>query len=270
MRQARRSWQARWERAKDDYADSQAMLVTVGLHAMLLLAMMIVAFSPSDPVGAIDTVQAGFADSEEEDGFTIETVALPETELADPVDAEPQQIEIDLPAPTVGLIDPLAVKIDERASDVVVPPGGGRANVRAILPGGDAIAKRVQRAGGRSGEIQFSLAWDNRSDLDLHILTPDGEHIWYRRPRSGSGGFLDVDMNVQGESTEPVENVQWSGRSLPDGGRYRVGVHLYKDRNRGKATSFQLRVKIGDDVKLTAGTVTNRRDRWERAYYYKP
>lgn len=70
------------------------------------------------------------------------------------------------------------------------------------------IKARVTRAGGmyEGVDVRASLLWDNRNDLDLHVVAPSGEHP-YGHKRSRCGGWLDVDMNVNGETTKPVENV---------------------------------------------------------------
>lgn len=59
--------------------------------------------------------------------------------------------------------------------------------------------RRVREAGGKEGEIQISLSWNNRNDLDLHVVDPKGEEIYFRHKKSNSGGELDVDMNVRTE-----------------------------------------------------------------------
>ncbi len=100
------------------------------------------------------------------------------------------------------------------------------------------IKQRVEAAGGRyeGVDIRASLLWNNTNDLDLHVIAPSGEHIYYAHKRSACGGWLDVDMNVRGETTKPVENVQWTRGSAP-AGRYKVFVQNYRSRPRNRPYS---------------------------------
>ena len=99
----------------------------------------------------------------------------------------------------------------------------------------EEIKQRVTRAGGlyENVDIRFSLAWNNRNDLDLHVVTPSGYHIYFRDKKAPCGGYLDVDMNVNGETTKPVENTRWAK------GKGRPG-HRHADRQKqgGKADFF--------------------------------
>jgi len=88
----------------------------------------------------------------------------------------------------------------------------------------NVFAVRMGREGARSGELTISLIWNDIADLDLHVYAPSGEHIYHGHKQSECGGWLDVDMNVRGESLEPIENVFW--HSSPSG-KYRVVVHNY-------------------------------------------
>jgi uncharacterized protein YfaP (DUF2135 family) len=85
---------------------------------------------------------------------------------------------------------------------------------------------------GRSGELEFALFWFNKNDLDLHVIDPAGQHIFFGKRRSKTGGHLDVDMNVTyaAASDRPVEHIVWE-RNAPLG-KYLVWVHHYK--NHGK------------------------------------
>lgn len=90
----------------------------------------------------------------------------------------------------------------------------------------DSIKQRVKRAGGNvDAALRVSLAWFNFDDLDLHVLEPDGNHIFF----NNKCGKLDVDMNAFAPIVrDPVENVCWNGR-LADG-TYKVWVNNYNKR----------------------------------------
>lgn len=103
----------------------------------------------------------------------------------------------------------------------------------------DSIAERVKKAGGRvdGAVLRVSLSWFNYDDLDLHVLQPPGqgirEAINFRCKRGWTGGVLDVDMNAGGGTTrEPVENIVWTDRWMPDGA-YKVEVNNFAHREAG-------------------------------------
>lgn len=96
------------------------------------------------------------------------------------------------------------------------------------------IRERLDKAGGKSGDVQLSLIWYNVNDLDLHCKDPTGEVIYYKNPRARSGGELDVDANAgsaRGDrpaplTAEPVENIYWPKNGAPPG-RYQVSINHY-------------------------------------------
>ncbi|WP_353645709.1 hypothetical protein [Mesorhizobium sp. WSM2239] len=90
----------------------------------------------------------------------------------------------------------------------------------------DSIKQRVKRAGGNvDANLRVSLAWTNYDDLDLHVIEPNGTHIYY----GNRLGKLDVDMNAGGGSSrEPVENIVWNDRL--QNGRYHVSVNNFCKR----------------------------------------
>ncbi|MFA5359178.1 MAG: hypothetical protein WC310_05190 [Patescibacteria group bacterium] len=119
----------------------------------------------------------------------------------------------------------------------------------------EEIAARVRKAGGmiEGVDIRFSLAWSNRNDLDLHVIDPDGFEIYYGSKVSRSGGMLDVDMNVHGETTKPVENTRWAKGKAPKG-TYRVFVRNYGfHENTRAATPFRVEIEIGGEVEHFEG-----------------
>ena len=112
------------------------------------------------------------------------------------------------------------------------------------------IKDRVTRAGGLYDgvDLRASLVWNNRNDLDLHVITPAGEHIYYGAKQASCGGWLDVDMNVRGETTKPVENVRWAKGSARRG-RYKVFVRNYAFHESERApTPFKVELEVGGKI----------------------
>ena len=95
-----------------------------------------------------------------------------------------------------------------------------------------------------SGDVRISLMWNNRNDLDLHVVEPRGEEIFYLHRESGSGGLLDIDMNAGPPFRSPaVENVYWPDRAAP-AGTYRVYVNHYRRQDTPDLTPFTVRVLV--------------------------
>ncbi|MBK7828093.1 hypothetical protein [Nannocystis sp.] len=120
------------------------------------------------------------------------------------------------------------------------------------------IKRRVEGAGGQyeGVDIRASLLWDNRNDLDLHVITPAREHIYFGAKRSGCGGWLDVDMNVRGETTTPVENIRWARGAAPHG-RYRIYVQNYRFHEPSRlATPWKVEVEISGEIYHFTGVIS--------------
>jgi hypothetical protein len=98
------------------------------------------------------------------------------------------------------------------------PPGG------TVATSGDQ--GRAQRQGARGGKLQVILGWDDRNDLDLRVVCPDGTDIDFEH-RQACGGMLDVDANGErgtALTSSPVENVYFID---PQPGNYRIIVDPY-------------------------------------------
>jgi len=85
----------------------------------------------------------------------------------------------------------------------------------------------VQTVG--SGDVQVSISWDTPTDVDLHVIDPENNELWYGDTFSSSGGELDLDSNpacvLDGVNNE---NVFWAPGQAPLG-TYIVRVDFYMD-----------------------------------------
>jgi uncharacterized protein YfaP (DUF2135 family) len=134
------------------------------------------------------------------------------------------------------------------------------------------LEKRLQREGAKRGAVQITLMWNNWNDLDLHLITPSGEHIYHDNRNSTCGGELDIDMNFKPTSKTPVENIVWT--RTPPAGVYRIGIRHYKIHKRGlfawapllsrlhmkNATAFTVSVSIGESKRFYEGTIEKSND----------
>ena len=104
--------------------------------------------------------------------------------------------------------------------------------------------ERLERQGGKiAGNLRFTLMWSCLDDLDMHIICPSGEEIYYGHKCSACGGELDIDMNAGGNrSNNPVENVIWTG-DVPTG-EFKVKIHNCS----GNEIPFSMEISDGDKL----------------------
>jgi hypothetical protein len=80
-----------------------------------------------------------------------------------------------------------------------------------------------------SGDIRVTATWQNTNDVDLWVVTPANQRIYYGARTDATGGDLDVDANAGcggNLTSRPVENIFW-GTGEAVAGNYTVYVNLY-------------------------------------------
>ncbi|WP_158881180.1 DUF2135 domain-containing protein [Rhodanobacter sp. L36] len=101
--------------------------------------------------------------------------------------------------------------------------GSGSNSVEMISA--DGTRQRTQFYEGYSGKtrprLRVLLSWDSDgTDLDLHVVSPDGQHAFYGNRVVPNGGALDVDVTT-GYGPEIYSNPS------PPSGTYLVYVNYY-------------------------------------------
>jgi hypothetical protein len=91
-----------------------------------------------------------------------------------------------------------------------------------------------------TGELQISVSWDVESDVDLHVIDPSGDEVYYGQREVASGGMLDLDSNAAcGIDHVKNENITWA---VAPPGPYRVRLDYY-DACETTATRYAVTVQ---------------------------
>lgn len=77
--------------------------------------------------------------------------------------------------------------------------GTGSHGVEVRSPNGEVARRQFYEAQPSRAptRLRIVLSWDSdNTDLDLHVVSPDGQHVFYGNRVVGNGGALDVDVTT--------------------------------------------------------------------------
>ena len=107
-----------------------------------------------------------------------------------------------------------------------------------------------------TGDVQVTLIWNSTNDLDLWVVDPQGEKIYFGQKTSLSGGLLDVDANAGcgTVTSQPVENIFWPSGEAPLGG-YALSVNFFRQCEAVADTPFTLRALVDGQIQEFTGVL---------------
>ena len=68
-----------------------------------------------------------------------------------------------------------------------------------------------------TGDVQVTLGWDTVADVDLHVIDPNGDEVYWANRMVPSGGELDLDSNAGCSEGVSNENITWPEGLAPRG-----------------------------------------------------
>ena len=165
-----------------------------------------------------------------------------------------------VPAPVI-ITQIIIIDLDSGEQIIRVPGSNGDQDTpqtTGTIPEGPGLTIPPDVVVG-TGDVQVTLLWANDSDMDLHVIDPDGTEIYFSNRTSPSGGQLDVDdIPSSGDNSTHVENIFWAAEGAPTG-TYSVFVNHYSSHS-GGANSYTLEVRVGGElIHQESGTLAVRR-----------
>lgn len=119
-----------------------------------------------------------------------------------------------------GLDMPLRSDGESFARPYIFGRGSNSVEIRSATDK-HAVQFYEARATQTPSRLRVLLSWDtDGTDLDLHVVTPDGEHIYYGNRTAASGAALDVDVTT-GYGPEIISSPS------PKNGTYLIYVNYY-------------------------------------------
>ncbi len=117
---------------------------------------------------------------------------------------------------------------------------------------GNPFAQPFQVTQVPTASLTFALSWDTPTDVDLHVVEPSGEEIYYGHTVSATGGELDLDSNA-GCTIDNIDNehVTWPASPPPDG-HYTVRVDYWSSCG-GQSANYTVTVNRCGDVSTYNG-----------------
>ena len=94
-----------------------------------------------------------------------------------------------------------------------------------------------------TGLLQINCSWQKHNDVDLHVIEPNGEEIYYGNRTSQNKGKLDVDSNPACSlDYRESENITYESGAFVEAGNYIVKANLYSACNVTVNTPVSFRV----------------------------
>ena len=105
-----------------------------------------------------------------------------------------------------------------------------------------------------TGDVQISVTWNSAADVDLHLVEPNGNEIYYGNPRSSTGENWILLERRCGSDGPRAENIRFLSGRAPTGS-YTVRVDHWSNCD-ASSTNYVVRVINGTSSQTFTGTFT--------------
>ena len=106
-----------------------------------------------------------------------------------------------------------------------------------------------------TGDVQITLTWNAEADIDLHVIDPNGDEVYYANTIVPSGGQLDRDNLCSNFIMGRPENIFWPSGQAPRG-TYTVKVRYYSNCANAGAVEWTVRTVVMGQVNTYSGRLS--------------
>lgn len=237
------------------------------VHVILLLILALVYSNSYDLVPKPIKIEFTTTPEDKIEHIVFEEIQVVEdttdhetTEFLDIIDESlDNNIQIDLSKIELASVEPpkdiLSDHIDELSDQIIQS-----SFIQETTDNLGELKRRLKKYGAKTGDIQISLSWDTKDDLDLHVIVrPYMSHICWYSKLDGYGGELDIDMNADEDqlSDEPIENIYWlKTNKHRKNSKYTVSVNFYRQWTMNKSVKAIVAIKTGSHTETKHITVS--------------
>lgn len=116
----------------------------------------------------------------------------------------------------------------------------------------ERVAQLRQESGIDTSDLVVMITWNtDNTDVDLHVIEPNGAECYYKNPETISGGRLTRDV-TQGYGPEMYTNER-AGR-----GRYKIFAHYFASNQNRMSTRTKVYATIYENFGTSKETVTRK------------
>ena len=118
------------------------------------------------------------------------------------------------------------------------------------------ISRTIEYIETMPGDLEIKLAFSNSKDIDLHLITPSGEHIYYNN-RGGEytlddGSVITYGLDIDSNAACHLDHINKENIYIPEEliepGTYTVMVDLYSNCDPTIATSWSIIARYKGDL----------------------
>ncbi len=178
-----------------------------------VLAAVLVASTASAQTTSIDSPSGGWRAAPEKQDDFVQEVHYPAAsvnvngksiaaQIRGQVKAQPKARDDGARTPARLVVDGIAMPLSIDESGAFARPwsfGSGSHGIEVRTPDGEVRRRQFYEAQPNrvAPRLRVVLTWDSdNTDLDLHVISPDGSHVFYGDRVAPNGGALDVDVTT--------------------------------------------------------------------------